>query len=185
MSSHASYISGCHCNMDCHHCSIPRSKGSRHSLQAYCTIFYPRRPSDIVLQGTRRALILHLRYYHISLTRILKRSCQDFWSMNPSEGRCCWSPWVDFGINHASSRGNADRDIVSAQTLNSWARIFLGRTVEDEYNCPAKAPARWWRDLPVSRIFVGAGGDEVLLDPIRETAENMKVRWSSQDSFLI
>jgi hypothetical protein len=68
-----------------------------------------------------------------------------------------------------------DRDVISAQSLNSWAQIFLVQAVEDEYNCPANAPAGWWRDLPVSKIFIGAGGDEVLLDPIRQTAEKMKV----------
>ncbi|KAJ5202703.1 Alpha/beta hydrolase fold-3 [Penicillium cf. viridicatum] len=133
-----------------------------------------KRPSDIVLQGDSAdahlalALLSHLAHPHPQ--EIVPRFSVD----EPLRGTMLLSPWVDFGINHASSRGNADRDIVSAQTLNSWARIFLGRTVEGEYNCPAKAPAGWWRDLPVSRIFVGAGGDEVLLDPIRETAENMK-----------
>lgn len=63
----------------------------------------------------------------------------------PLRGAMLLSPWVDFRINHASSRENADRDLVSAQTLNSWARIFLGQTVEDDYSCPAKAPAGWWK----------------------------------------
>lgn len=86
------------------------------------------------------------------------------------------SPWVDFRTDHPSSSENADKDVITAETLNSWARISLGQTAEDEYNCPAKAPAGWWTDLPVSKIFVGAGGDEVLLDPIRQMAEKMKVR---------
>ena len=86
------------------------------------------------------------------------------------------SPWVDFRTDHPTSSENADKDVMTAETLNNWPRIFLGQTVKDEYNCPAKAPAGWWRDLPVSRIFVGAGGDEVLLDPIRQTGEKMKVR---------
>ncbi|KAF9250220.1 transcriptional regulator family: Fungal Specific TF [Penicillium roqueforti] len=84
------------------------------------------------------------------------------------------SPWVDFRTDHPSSSENADKDVITAETLNSWARISLGQTAEDEYNCPAKAPAGWWTDLPVSKIFVGAGGDEVLLDPIRQMAEKMK-----------
>lgn len=324
----------CHCNMDCHHCSIPRSKGGRHSLQAYCTVFYTRslpkcihgadsvsedmneysakilkyiqttwsikeiilltlrrlaltpalalksyeahmkqqkaspnilvlpedttafwlgnpaaerliiyfpgggyslpalpnhfshvealftdikqhgnsigvlflayeltpkarwprqlqqavivlryaietlgkRPSDIILQGDSAgahlalALLSHLAHPHPQ--KIVPRFSVD----EPLRGAMLLSPWVDFRTDHASSRENADRDVITAQTLNSWAGIFLGQTVEDGYTCPTKAPAGWWRDLPVSRIFVGAGGDEVLLDPIKQTAEKMKVR---------
>lgn len=116
------------------------------------------------------ALLSHLAHPHPQ--EIVARFSVD----EPLRGAMLLSLWVDFGINHASSKGNSDRDIVSAQTFNSWARIFLGQTVEDEYSCPEKAPAGWWRDLSVSRIFVGAGGDEVLLDPIQEMAEKVKVR---------
>lgn len=127
-------------------------------------------PRTLFFEGTRRALILHLHYYHLSLTGILERSCQDFRSINPSEWRCCFP------------LGLTSESITRAPGKCGQRHCFdpnfewLGQAVEDEYNCPAKAPAGWWGDLPVSRIFVGAGGEKGLSDPIREMAEKMKVR---------
>ncbi|KAF4771126.1 hypothetical protein HAV15_012477 [Penicillium sp. str.  len=152
----------------------PQARWPRQLQQAVIVLRYAietlgKRPSDIVLQGDSAgahlalALLSHLAHPHPQ--GIVVRFSVD----EPLRGAMLLFPWVDFGINHASSSGNADRDIVSAQTLNSWARIFLGQTVEDY---PSGLVGR---DLPVSRIFVGAGEDEVLLDPIQEMAEKMKV----------
>ncbi|CAI7645641.1 unnamed protein product [Penicillium glandicola] len=158
----------------------PQSRWPRQLQQAVLILQYAiqtlgKRPSDIVLHGDSAgahlalALLSHLAHPHPQV--IVPRFSLD----EPLGGTMLLSPWVDFSTDHASSIENAGRDTISAKSLNSWARIFLGQTVEDEYNCPIKAPAGWWRDLPVSRIFVGAGGDEVLLDPIKQTAEKMKV----------
>lgn len=168
----------------------PQARWPRQLQQAVIILRYAiqtlgKRPSDIILQGDSAgahlalALLSHLAHPHPQ--EIVPRFSVD----EPLRGTVLLSPWVDFRTDHPSSSENAGRDVISARALNSWARIFLGQTVEDEYNCPAKAPAGWWRDLPVSRIFVGAGGDEVLLDPIRRTAEKMKVRWFQQASCLI
>ncbi|KAK4864871.1 hypothetical protein LT330_001494 [Penicillium expansum] len=157
----------------------PKARWPRQLQQAVIVLRYAietlgKRPSDIILQGDSAgahlalALLSHLAHPHPQ--EIVPRFSVD----EPLRGVMLLSPWVDFRTDHASSRENADRDVITAQTLNSWARIFLGQTVEDGYTCPTKAPAGWWRDLPVSRIFVGAGGDEVLLDPIKQTAEKMK-----------
>ncbi|KAG0160099.1 hypothetical protein PDIDSM_7626 [Penicillium digitatum] len=157
----------------------PKARWPRQLQQAVIVLRYAiealgKRPSDIVLQGDSAgahlalALLSHLTHPHPQDT--VPRFSVD----EPLRGTMLLSPWVDFRTDHASSMENADRDVGSAQTLNSWAQIFLGQTAEDEYNYPAKAPASWWRDVPVSRIFIGAGGDEVLLDPIRLTAEKMK-----------
>ncbi|KGO78390.1 Alpha/beta hydrolase fold-3 [Penicillium italicum] len=157
----------------------PQAQWPRQLQQAVIVLQYAietlgKRPSNIVLQGDSAgahlalALLSHLAHPHPQ--DIVPRFSVD----EPLRGTMLLSPWVDFRTDHPSSRENAGRDVVTAQTLNSWARIFLAHTVEDEYNCPTKAPVGWWKGLPVSRIFVGAGGDEVLLDPIRQMAEKMK-----------
>ncbi|CAG7951446.1 unnamed protein product [Penicillium nalgiovense] len=157
----------------------PKARWPRQLQQAVIVLQYAiqrlgRRPSDIILQGDSAgahlalALLSHLAHPHPQ--DIVPRFSVD----EPLRGTMLLSPWVDFGTDHPSSNENADRDVISAQTEISWAQIFLGQTVEDEYNCPVNAPAGWWRDLPVSKIFIGAGGDEVLLDPIRQMAEKMK-----------
>ncbi|KAJ5972303.1 Alpha/beta hydrolase fold-3 [Penicillium vulpinum] len=144
------------------------------AILRYAIQILGKRPSDIVLQGDSAgahlalALLSHLTHPHPQV--IVPRFSVD----GPLGGAMLLSPWVDFGTDHASSIANAGKDLILAQSLNSWARVFLGQTTEDEYNCPAKAPVGWWKDIPVSRIFVGAGGDEVLLDPIRQMVERMK-----------
>ncbi|KAJ5375013.1 Alpha/beta hydrolase fold-3 [Penicillium concentricum] len=158
---------------------VPHARWPRPLQQAVAILRYAiqtlgKRPSDIVLHGDSAgahlalALLSHLAHPHPQ--EIVPKISVD----EPLGGMMLLSPWVDFRTDHASSSENSDRDVISAKTLNSWAQIFLGQIVEDEYNCPVKAPGGWWRDLPVSRIFVGAGGDEVRLDPIRQTAEKMK-----------
>ncbi|KAJ5169444.1 Alpha/beta hydrolase fold-3 [Penicillium coprophilum] len=158
---------------------VPQARWPRQLQQAVVVLQYAiqtlgKRPSDIVLQGDSAgghlalALLSHLAHPHPQV------NLPGFSVDEPLGGMMLLSPWVDFRTDHASSSKNANRDVISAKTLNSWAQVLLGQTVEDQYNCPAKAPGGWWRDLPVSRIFVGAGGDEILLDPTKQMAEKMK-----------
>jgi hypothetical protein len=64
-------------------------------------------------------------------------------------------------------------------------QALLNQTVEDDHSHPAQAPYGWWKSVPVSRIFVGVGGDEILLDPILQTAEKIKVSFTPVRGFKV
>ncbi len=44
------------------------------------------------------------------------------------------------------------------------------KEASDYYNEAITAPPEWWRDLKVEEVLVLAGGEEVLIDGIREFA---------------
>ncbi|BAE64657.1 unnamed protein product [Aspergillus oryzae RIB40] len=89
-------------------------------------------------------------------------------------GALLLSPWIDFGTDHESFRTNADKDAISAESLGRWAEALFGDTKMDKYTNPTDAPTGWWKLLPVEKIFIGVGGDEVLLDSIVSLAHKMK-----------
>jgi len=55
------------------------------------------------------------------------------------------------------------------KALEQWSSAFLGggKIAGDEYNEPVRAGREWWRDVPVEKVLVLAGRDEVLVDGIR------------------
>ncbi|KAF7585757.1 hypothetical protein BBP40_010159 [Aspergillus hancockii] len=51
---------------------------------------------------------------------------------------------------------------------------MLGNAPADPYNQPATASPGWWQGLPIQRMFVGVGGDEILLDAVKELTYKIK-----------
>ncbi|KAJ5779356.1 Alpha/beta hydrolase fold-3 [Penicillium paradoxum] len=152
----------------------PRQLGQAVTVLQYAIQALGKRPSDIVLQGDSSggnlalAILSHIAHPHPQET-VPRLSLEE-----PLGGVLLLSPWVDFSTDYPSYQKNAHRDVISAKSLNGWAQAFLDRTVEDEYNCPVKVPVNWWRHIPVTRIFIGAGEYEVLLDSIKQMAQKMK-----------
>jgi acetyl esterase/lipase len=64
----------------------------------------------------------------------------------------------------ASMQLNKDKDLLSATSLEYWARNFLGGADFDSWNTPTMAPEEWWGDLLVDDILVLYGDDELLRD---------------------
>ena len=87
------------------------------------------------------------------------------------------APWASFRTDWPSSRYNANKDVVSAVAGDKWSQSFLGGKEPDEYNEPLTAKEDWWEGLDgvVRDILVVGGGDEVLLDCIRELARRLEV----------
>ena len=85
--------------------------------------------------------------------------------------------WCSFRTDWPSSRYNAKKDIVSPNAGNQWSESFLGGKEKDGYNEPLSASAGWWDGLKdvVEEVFMAGGGDEILVDPIRELARQYKV----------
>lgn len=135
-----------------------------------------KRPSNIILQGDSAgahlalAVLSHLAHPHpdtsiptLSLTENI-------------QGVLCLCPWIDFDTSYESYTRNANKDVFTARALARWAPVFLGDTSPDVYSHPsANSPPGWWGTVPVNRIFIGAGGDEILVDSIVKFAEAIKV----------
>ena len=88
------------------------------------------------------------------------------------------APWCSFRTDWPSSQYNAKKDIVSPGAGNRWSQSFLGGKEKDGYNEPLSATLGWWNDLKevVEEILIVGGGDEILVDPIRELGRQYKVR---------
>ncbi|KAI9835657.1 MAG: hypothetical protein M1837_003684 [Sclerophora amabilis] len=89
-------------------------------------------------------------------------------------GAVLLSPWVDFDTNATSMTRNGLKDLIHPDTLNVYARSYMGCASVDQYNQPGTASAEWWASLKIDDILVVAGKDEVLLDGINRFAEKLK-----------
>ena len=86
--------------------------------------------------------------------------------------------WCSFRTDWPSSQYNAKKDLVSPSVGNRWSGSFLAGKEKDAYNEPLSAPLGWWNGLKdvVEEIFIAGGGDEILVDPIRELGRQYKAR---------
>ena len=86
------------------------------------------------------------------------------------------APWASFRTDWPSNATNARKDIVSIPINNLWSGSFLGGSKRDAYNEPLSAEPSWWKGLDgvVEEILIVAGGDEVLVDSIRELARRFE-----------
>lgn len=87
------------------------------------------------------------------------------------------APWASFRTDWPSVTSNANKDVVSSTSANIWSETFLAGTKLDGYNEPLSAEEGWWKGLDgvVRDIMVVGGGDEILLDCIRELARRFEV----------
>jgi hypothetical protein len=65
-------------------------------------------------------------------------------------------------------------DIISAVAAQRWSNVYMGDAKQDHYNQPVVAPSSWWKDVPVRDVLI-TGGEEVLIDEIREFAPKFRV----------
>ena len=86
--------------------------------------------------------------------------------------------WCSFRTDWPSSHYNAKKDLVSPAAGNRWSESFLAGQAKDAYNEPLAAPEGWWNGLKdvVEEILITGGGDEILVDPIKELGKQYKVR---------
>ncbi|KAK6819025.1 hypothetical protein RU639_008223 [Aspergillus parasiticus] len=152
----------------------PRQLAQGVALVRYAVEVLGKRPSNIVLQGDSSgahlalAVLSHLTEGHPHDSIPTLSLSENF------RGALLLSPWIYFGTDHESFRTNADKDAISAESLRRWGEALFGDTERDRYSHPTEAPTGWWKRLPVKRIFIGVGGDEVLLDSIVSLAHTIE-----------
>lgn len=114
------------------------------------------------------SLLSHLSFPHNKVPR-LKNDGQSF------KGLILVSPWVTFDQSAQSFTDNARKDSLSSQAVKKWSKMFMGSSPVDPYNTPLDAFDIWWKDAPVERVLILAGGDEVFRDDIQHFARKFKV----------
>ncbi|KAE8373417.1 Alpha/Beta hydrolase protein [Aspergillus bertholletiae] len=156
------------------HAPWPRQLAQGVALVQYAIEVLGKRPSNIILQGDSSGAHLALAV----LSHLTEAHPHDsIPTLSLSEnllGALLLSPWIYFGTDHESFRTNADKDAISAKSLTRWAQALFSNADIDKYSHPTEAPIGWWKLLPVERIFIGVGGDEVLLDSIISLAHKIK-----------
>ncbi|PYH91809.1 alpha/beta-hydrolase [Aspergillus ellipticus CBS 707.79] len=162
----------------------PRQLAQAVAILRYAVETLGKQPSKIGILGDSAGAHLIL-----SVLSHLSHPHPDIPAMSLDEslaGALLLSPWmIDSRTDYESYRQNKKLDIIGLKPLLFWAGLFFGDAAPDSYNQPAVAPEGWWWDLPVKRIFVGVGGDEILLDSTLAVVRKIEVRialaleWSS------
>jgi acetyl esterase/lipase len=130
-------------------------------------------PSSITLVGDSAGAHLALSLLlHLSHPNPLATPLKFAGSLS---GAVLVSPWVSLDTSVASMQLNRDKDVLTARSLEYWARNFLGGADLDAWNHPTMAPEEWWRDLLVDDILVLYGDDELLRDDTAVFCERLRV----------
>jgi acetyl esterase/lipase len=85
------------------------------------------------------------------------------------------SPWVRMEMSTELMQANSEKDILSAASLAYWAKNYLGGATLEPWNAPFVTPDEWLSELPVDKILVTYGEDELFRDDIATFSERLKV----------
>lgn len=144
-------------------------------------------PSDMFIAGDSAggnlvlSMLSHLLHPHPDV-QVVKLA-------RPLRGALFISPWVSFRTDFDSYTRNKDTDIVDP-SIRRWAAMFLnksgsnpesdpGPVAGDAYNDALSNDSTWWQGMHrvVSDVLDWSGGDEVLVDPIREFDQRFLEGW--------
>ncbi|KAG5989080.1 hypothetical protein E4U43_004571 [Claviceps pusilla] len=123
-----------------------------------------RRPSSIILGGDSAGgnlvagVLSHLTHRHEDMGELTLTE--------PLAAAVMIAPWMVVNEPDAKLAGYSGGDVVSGDSLGTWARNYLGGADPDYYTNAARAPAEWFGGFPVRKILVMAGQHEYLLPSI-------------------
>ncbi|KAF8994010.1 Alpha/Beta hydrolase protein [Cyathus striatus] len=132
-------------------------------------------PSELFLSGDSAGANLVLQFISHVLHPL--PSLPQSTLTEPLAGMILLSPWISFTSSTPSHRSNAHFDICSTGTLSKWGSAYLEPIADGEriYAEPARAPPKWFSGMKevVERMFITAGGSEVLRDDIGLLCETL------------
>ena len=143
---------------------------------------FGRSPEDIILLGDSAGANLCL-----AVLSHLSHPCKDvpkFQIAKPLKALVCLSPWVSFQHDWPSMEYNKFKDIDEREVTERWSREYLNGRPTSYYVEAVDAPDSWWEDIQVEQTLVLAGGDEVLLDPIKVWATRFSVCYTFLSSYF-
>jgi len=114
-------------------------------------------------------LLLHHLHPHPSLPAPTSLSA-------PIAGTLLFSPWCVLEPKGTSTHTNADKDLVTADTLSMWGRAYRAQLPDSQlpYVDSTAAPRETWYSgvqALTRRVLVTAGDDEVLRDDVLGLAD--------------
>ncbi|KAL3442280.1 Alpha/Beta hydrolase protein [Aspergillus insuetus] len=124
-----------------------------------------RSPRDVILVGDSAggnlclALLSHISHPSPDAPKLVMPE--------PLKALVCLSPWVSFRHDWPSMEENQSKDIDAKDVTEKWAKDYLNGRSTNYYIEACDAPESWWEGARVEQTLVLAGGDEMLLDPIR------------------
>lgn len=147
-------------------------------------------PSKILLSGDSAggglvfSLLSHLLHPHPHVPEV-KLSA-------PLAGAFLYSSWVSFRTDHDSFTRNAHIDVLVPNVLRRWSAMYMSKSNDDpetdpgpisgdSYSEPASNDPAWWHGMHrvVSNVLVWAGGDEVLVDGMRDFDRDFRKGWET------
>lgn len=93
-------------------------------------------------------------------------------------GALLLSPWTYLQSETHGHVIDSCGDLVSEQVNGPWSTGYLGDAPNDNYTDASTAPGEWFVSYPVNKIFISAGGNEILLPAIEMLVQNLRVSQS-------
>ncbi|KAK8918010.1 putative carboxylesterase 6 [Metarhizium anisopliae] len=142
-----------------------------------------RRPGSILLGGDSAGASLgmgvlsHLAHPHPAIQELKLRE--------PLAGTVLMAPPASMDEKVAEGRDvYCGGDVLVPDVAIRWLHLYLGGAKRDYYTDPYDAPASWFESLPVKKILVLGGGNEVLRPIIEAFVEKVKPAFPAIELFI-
>ncbi|KAI9843656.1 MAG: hypothetical protein M1838_002514 [Thelocarpon superellum] len=156
------------------HARYPTQLEQAVGLLKYVLQDLQKKPSETFLAGDSAggnltlAVLSHLVHPHPQIPPLSPPG--------PFAGAVLLCPWTNFNCMANAYYRNMYKDCIGIDHITKWGRAFLGDAKADAYNQPMTAPAGWFKGLPVEKMLVVGGGDEVMIDDIKATMKRIEAR---------
>ncbi|KAG8411186.1 hypothetical protein J3459_016532 [Metarhizium acridum] len=140
-----------------------------------------RRPSRVVVGGDSAGgnlvagVLSHLAHRHAEI--------DDLSLAEPLAAAVMMAPWTALDGQVLLSPYNG-ADVLDAPALKYWAEKYMGARAPDYYTDASSAPADWFRGLPVGRILVLAGQNEILLPSINAFVKTLEAGYGPVEFYV-
>ncbi|KAI5305566.1 orotidine 5'-phosphate decarboxylase [Ascosphaera pollenicola] len=100
-------------------------------------------------------------------------------------GALLLSPWTYLQSDTQGHVIDSSGDLVSEHVNGPWSSGYLGDAPNDNYTDASTAPGEWFVSYPVQRIFVSAGGNEILLPAIDMLVQSLKSGFPGHIEYVV
>lgn len=132
-----------------------------------------RSPSQIIIGGDSAGgnlvcgVLSHLAHRHEAIEELTLGE--------PLSAAVMMAPWTALNNPDAGLAGYEGGDVLTKRSLEKWVGNYMGDATPDYYTDASRAPAQWFRGLPVKKILVMAGQHEYLLPEINTFVKTLEV----------
>ncbi|KAG8411511.1 hypothetical protein J3458_015567 [Metarhizium acridum] len=120
-------------------------------------------------------VLSHLAHRHAEI--------DDLSLAEPLAAAVMMAPWTALDGQVLLSPYNG-ADVLDAPALKYWAEKYMGARAPDYYTDASSAPADWFRGLPVGRILVLAGQNEILLPSINAFVKTLEAGYGPVEFYV-